>query len=173
MRCSRCQQENPAGVKFCGGSGTPFQRLAEGIQPPPSSRRPSRNTSSAGSHTDRCRGPGRGSPAPMRSGGSGPMPIPAPARELPPAPHCARGRLSDTIGAMAASSLLSHPRAPPGSGVRWSNRCDSENDRSDCPRRTLPLTRSLKARISACRGPLRNEEEASESPPSFSARSCS
>jgi len=49
------------------------------------------------------------------------MPIPAPARELPPAPHCARGRLSDTIGAMAASSLLSHPRAagespPPGVG---------------------------------------------------------
>jgi two-component system NtrC family sensor kinase len=36
MRCSRCQQENPAGVKFCGGCGTPFQRLVESIQPPPS-----------------------------------------------------------------------------------------------------------------------------------------
>ena len=36
MRCSRCQQENPAGVKFCGGCGTPIQRLAESIQPLPS-----------------------------------------------------------------------------------------------------------------------------------------
>src|SRR5262245_11623836 len=34
MRCSRCQQENPAGVKFCGECGTPFQRLVESIQPP-------------------------------------------------------------------------------------------------------------------------------------------
>jgi GAF domain-containing protein len=36
MRCSRCQQENPAGVMFCGECGTPFQRLVESIQPPPS-----------------------------------------------------------------------------------------------------------------------------------------
>ena len=36
MRCSRCQQQNPAGVKFCGECGTPFQRLVESIQPPPS-----------------------------------------------------------------------------------------------------------------------------------------
>ena len=36
MRCSRCQQENPAGVKFCGGCGTPFQRLEGSAQPAPS-----------------------------------------------------------------------------------------------------------------------------------------
>jgi hypothetical protein len=36
MRCSRCQQENPAGVKFCGGCGTPLQRLEGSDQPPPS-----------------------------------------------------------------------------------------------------------------------------------------
>src|SRR5262245_9015899 len=35
MRCPRCQHENPAGVKFCGECGTPFQRLAESIQPLP------------------------------------------------------------------------------------------------------------------------------------------
>ena len=34
MRCSRCQQENAAGMKFCGECGTPFQRLVESIQPP-------------------------------------------------------------------------------------------------------------------------------------------
>jgi GAF domain-containing protein len=36
MRCARCQHENPAGVKFCGECGTPLQRLAGSIQPPPS-----------------------------------------------------------------------------------------------------------------------------------------
>ena len=25
MRCSRCQQENPAGVKFCGGCGAKLE----------------------------------------------------------------------------------------------------------------------------------------------------
>ena len=36
MRCSRCQQENPAGVKFCGGCATSLQRLEGNAQPAPS-----------------------------------------------------------------------------------------------------------------------------------------
>ena len=36
MRCSRCQQENPAESKFCGECGTSLQRLEGSAQPAPS-----------------------------------------------------------------------------------------------------------------------------------------
>jgi class 3 adenylate cyclase/tetratricopeptide (TPR) repeat protein len=40
MRCSRCQQENPAGVKFCGGCGAKFEARCSqcGAGNPPTNR---------------------------------------------------------------------------------------------------------------------------------------